>query len=156
MDASQKWGLPPEFALVRYPIPEEAKIAARAVLGAEEPVLVSLGNEGDTVALVATPGRILTVKTQELGAGAGGAQVKSFPYPGIFDLTLRPQTFNVSFAIEYRTSDRGRTVEIGRRALMGHPKTDTLMAFEKVAGEEAFRALLQLWNWKKMQAQTDG
>ena len=149
MDASQKWGLPPGFAPVRYPIPDDAKIAVRAVLGADEPVLVSLANEENLVSILATPGRILSVRAQELGVGAGRAQVKSFPFPGVFDLTLRPQTHSATIVIEYRTSDGGKTVEIGRRALLGKARSDTFLGFPKIESEEAFRALLQLWNWKR-------
>lgn len=154
MDATEKWGLPPDFAPVRFSIPDDAKIAVRAQLGAEEPVLVSFSNEEELVSIVATPGRILSVRAQELGVGAGTAQVKSFPFPAVFDLTLRPQTSTATLVIEYRTSDGGKTVEIGRRALLAKPKSDTFLGFGKVEGEAAFRALLQLWNWKRAQSQT--
>jgi hypothetical protein len=155
MDASQKWGLPPDFAPVRYAIPDHAKIAVRALLGADEPVIVSLSNEEELVSIVATPERIITVRAQELGVGAGTSQVKSFPWPSVFDLTLRPQLHTATLVIEYRTSDGGKTVEIGRRALLAKPKSDTFLGFQKAAGEDAFRALLQVWNWKK-QTQTGG
>lgn len=149
MDISEKWGLPPDFAPVRFAIPDDAKNALRAVLGANEPVIVSLTNDEELVSLVATPGRILTLRTQEIGVSAGTSQVKAFPYPGIFNLTLRPQPLIVSLVIEYRTSDNGKTVEIGRRALLAKPKSDTLTGFSKEQGEAAFAALTQLWNWKK-------
>lgn len=156
MDATEKWGLPPGFVPVRYAISDDAKSAVRAQLGADEPVLVSLSNEEELVSIVATPSRILTVRAQELGVGAGTAQIKSFPFPAVFDLTLRPQTHTATLVIEYRTSDGGKTVEIGRRAFLAKPKSDTFLGFSKDEGEAAFRALLQLWNWKRAQAQTDG
>ncbi|RYX85293.1 hypothetical protein EON83_06775 [bacterium] len=155
MDISEKWGLPPGFAPVRFDVPEEAKNAVRSVLGANEPVIVSLTNDEELVSLVATPGRILSVRTQEIGISAGNSQVKTFPYPGIFNLTLRPQPLIVSFVLEYRTSVNGKTVEIGRRAALGKPKADTLTGFSREQGEAAFNALVALWKWKKEQFQGD-
>ncbi|BCM91134.1 hypothetical protein IAD21_02998 [Abditibacteriota bacterium] len=149
MDISEKWGLPPDFTPARYSISDDAKTAVRPVLGANEPVIVSLQNDEELVSILATPGRILTVRAHEIGVGAGTSQVKTFPWPGVFNLTLRPQAFNVSFVIEYRTADNGKTVEIGRRALLGKPKSDILAGFSKSEGEAAFHALVQLWNWKK-------
>ncbi len=155
MDISEKWGLPPDFQPVRFAIPDDAKNALRPVLGANEPVIISLTNDEELVSLVATPGRILSLRTQEIGVSAGNAQVKAFPYPAIFNLTLRPQPLIVSLVIEYRTSDNGKTVEIGRRALLAKPKADTLTGFSKEQGEAAFNALTLLWNWKKEQFQAD-
>ena len=156
MDASEKWGLPPDFQPVRFAIPDSAKGAIRSVLGANEPVIVSLTNDEELISLVATPGRVLSVRTQEIGIGAGTSQVKPFPWPGIFNLTLRPQPLIVSLVIEYRTSDNGKTVEIGRRAMLGKPKADTFTGFSKEQGEAAFTALTQLWKWKLEQLQNDG
>lgn len=155
MDTFEKWGLPSDFAPARFPVSDAAKNAVRPVLGANEPVIVSLQNDDEVVSILATPGRILVVRVQETGIAAGGATVKSFPWPGVFELTMRPQAFNVSLVIEYRTSDNGKTVEIGRRALLGKAKSDILAGFPKEEGEAVFQALLQLWNWKRAQPQTD-
>ena len=156
MDISEKWGLPSDFQPARFPINDEAKNAVRPVLGAGEPVIVSLQNDEELVSILATPGRILVIRAQEMGVGAGSASVKSFPWPGVFDLTLRPGALNVNFAIEYRTSDGGKTVEIGRRALLAKPKSDNLAGFPKAEGETVFRALTHLWNWTKAQVQANG
>lgn len=156
MDASEKWGLPPAFQPVRFAIPDAAKTAVRSVLGANEPVIVSLTNDEELVALVGTPGRIISIRTQEMGVSAGNSQVKSFPWPGIFNLTLRPQPLIVSLVIEYRTSDNGKTVEIGRRAGLAKPKADTFAGFSREQGEAAFDALTLLWRWKIEQLQQQG
>lgn len=150
INASQ-WGLPPDFVPVRFAIPEDAKNAVRPLLGANEPVIVSLSNDEELISLVATPGRVLSIRAQEIGIGAGGAQIKSYPYPGIFDLTMRPQPLIASIVIEYRTSDNGKTVEIGRRAALGKPKSDVFTGFSREQGEAAFAALMQLWQHKKAQ-----
>ena len=156
MDISEKWGLPPDFQPARFPISDVAKIAVRPVLGAGEPIIVSLQNDEELLSILATPGRILVIRAQEMGIGAGGAVVKSFPWPGVFDLTMRPQAFNVSLVIEYRTSDGGKTVEIGRRAQLAKPKSDIFAGFPKAEGEAVFQALVLLWNWKRAQLQAEG
>ncbi len=156
MDISEKWGLPPGFQPARFAISDAAKNAVRPVLGAGEPVIVSLQNDDEILSILATPGRILTIRAQEVGVSAGSAIVKSFPWPGVFGLTMRPQAFNVSLVLEYRTSDNGKTVEIGRRAILAKEKSDVLAGFPKEEGEAVFQTLLQLWNWKKSQPQNDG
>ena len=156
MDTSEKWGLPPDFQPARFAISDAAKNAVRPVLGANEPIIVSLQNEDEILSILATPGRILTVRAQEVGIAAGSAIVKSFPWPGVWDLTMRPQAFSVSLVIEYRTSDNGKTVEIGRRAVLAKEKSDVFAGFPKEEGEAVFKTLLQLWNWKRAQPQSDG
>lgn len=151
MDVSAQWGLPPGFQPVRYIISEEAKDAVRGVLKPQEPVIISIGNEADTIAIVATPHRVLSVKTSGLGAGVKGAMIREYPWDGIFDIVITPMTHNVKLAFHFRSSD-GRTVETGRRASMAKEQVENLMAFEKVGGQDVFRALLQVWNYKKTQA----
>jgi len=149
MDASQKWGLPPDFAPARFAIPDDAKNAVRAELSAGEPVIVSLSNQDELVTLLATPRRVLAVRVQEMGVNAGTLGVKSFPWDGIADITMRPQNQVVSLVIAYKTSDGGKTVEVGKRAILGKDKSDIFAPFNKDEGEAVFRALLQVWNWKK-------
>ena len=151
MDTSEKWGLPPGFSPVRFSIPDDAKNAVRGELGAGEPVIVSLCNEDEVVTLLATPERVISIRVQEMGVNAGQAQLKSFPWSGLFDITMRPQAATVSLVLEYRTSDNGKTVEVGKRAQLGKAKSDTFAPFSKNEGEAVFRALLQVWNWKKAQ-----
>jgi len=151
MSNAAQWGLPPDFAPARYAIPDEAKNVVRGLLQPNEPVIISIGNEGDTIALVATPYRVLVIKTSALGAGAAGANVREFPYEGIERIVMRPQTINLTLALHYRTSN-GRTVEVGRRARMAKPAVDNLMAFELAAGEEVYAALQKVWEFKREQA----
>lgn len=152
MDSAQQWGLPPNFTPVRYAISDAAKAAVRPFLQANEPVVVSLGNEGDTIAIVGTPQRLLVIKTSTLGGGAAGAAVKEFPWEGLRDIVSRPQTLNLTLALHYNSND-GRRVEVGKRARLAKDAVDNLMAFELVAGQEVFVALLQISNWKKAQIQ---
>jgi len=156
MDTSEKWGLPPAFAPLRFEIPDAAKEAARRELHAGEPVIVSIANEDDVITLLATPERLLSIRLQEMGVHAGQPQFKTFPWDGIFDITLRPQSERVSLVIAYRSSDNGKTVEVGKRAILGKEKQDVFAPFIKEEGEAVFRALLQVWNWKKAHsAQTE-
>jgi hypothetical protein len=151
MDFSQ-WGLPQTFLPARYAISDEVKNALRGIISGE-PVLVSIANEGDTVSIVATPNRLFTIKTSQLGAGAAGASVREYPWEGVFDLVMTPMTHNLKIAVHFRTVD-GRKPEVGRRAALGKPAIENLMPFESVAGAEVFRALLQLWNTKRAASQT--
>ena len=156
MDVAEQWGLPPGFRPVRYVISDAAKAALRGVLGPNEPVIISISNEGDSVAIVGTPFRVFTVKTSELGgSGVSGANVKEFPWEGIQDIVLGPLSLNVKISLVYRSSD-GRIVATGRKAALAKEHTDHLMAFEKVGGTEIFRALLQVKNYKKMVAESAG
>ncbi|RYG75422.1 hypothetical protein EON80_00740 [bacterium] len=152
MDMAEQWGLPPGFAPVRYSISDDAKNALRGQLPAGEPVVISISNEGDTVAIVATPSRLFSVKTGSLGAGAGGASVREYPWEGVFDFVMTPMTHNLKIAIHFRSSD-GRKVEVGRRAMMGKPVVDNLMPFEIEGGQQVYRALLQVWNYKRAMEQ---
>lgn len=140
--------LPPEFQPIRYAISDETKTALRPFLTAGEPVVVSLANESDTVAIVATSNRLFTIKTGALGAGAAGTAVREYPWEGVFDLVHTPMTHNLKIAVHFR-SNNGKVVEVGRRALMAKPAVENLMPFENQSGAEAFRALLQLWNLRR-------
>ena len=152
MDTAQKWGLPPGFEPVRYAISDDVKNALRGVLQAGDPVVISIANESDTVSIVATPTRFYSIKTGELGAGASGAAVREYPWEGVFNLVMSPMTHNLRITVHFRTSD-GKKVEIGRRALLGKPATENLMPFESEAGAQVFRAMLQIWNFKRAAAE---
>jgi hypothetical protein len=154
MDMAQEWGLPPGFAPVRYIISDDAKNALRGQLPVGEPVIVSISNEGDTITIVATPSRLFTVKTGSLGAGALGASVREYPWEGVFNFVMTPMTHNLKIAVHYRSSD-GRKIEVGRRAMMAKPAVENLMPFEIEAGTQVFRALLQVWNFKKAAAEQE-
>lgn len=152
MDVAEQWGLPPGFAPVRYSISDDAKNALRGRLPAGEPVIISISNEGDTVAIVATPSRLFSVKTGALGAGAAGVNVREFPWEGVFNFVAMPMTHNLKIAVHFRSSD-GKKVEVGRRAMLAKPAIENLMPFEIEAGQQVFQALLQIWNYRKAMAQ---
>ena len=151
MDAAQRWGLPPDFQPARYPVPDEVKEVVRGVLHANEPVIISITNEGDNISVIATPERLLAVRAGGAGAGVTGFSVKEYPWAGITNLVLQQMALNAKFAIHYRTSD-GRTVEVGRRAAMGKAAVDNLMPFELNAGGQAFEALHSIWQHKRAAA----
>ena len=143
--AAVLWGLPEGFQPVRYPIPDAAKEVLRPLLTANEPVLVTLANEGNTITLVATPLRVLSVKTGEQVAGAAGAAVKEYPYEGITDMKIQSAAINVKIAIHFKTTNKGRTVEVGQRAKLAKDHVDNIMPFESTAGAEAFKAIYDVW-----------
>ena len=151
MDAATQWGLPPGFQPARYSVPDDVKEVVRGVLHANEPVIVSITNEGDNISIIATPERLLAVRAGGAGAGVTGYNVKEFPWEGITNLVLQQMALNAKFAIDYKTSD-GRTVEVGRRAAMGKAAVDNLMPFEVTAGSEVFEALHAVWQYKKAMA----
>lgn len=144
-DTATRWGLPADFEPVRLPIPEDAKFALRPMLTADEPVLVTISNEGDTISIVATSQRIFSVKTGGANAGATGATVKEYPYEGITDMKIQSAAINVKIALHFKTTNGGRTVEVGHRAKLAKDHVDNLMPFESTAGAEAFKAIYDLW-----------
>ncbi len=154
MTNSPRFDLPPGFVPVRAPISDEVKAAVRPVLPPGEPVLVSLANESDTVTLVATQNRLYTVKTGEMGAGAAGVSIREYPWEAVFDIVQTPMTHNLKIAVHFR-SNNGKTVESGRRAMLAKPAVENLMPFENQTGSEVFRALLQLWNYRRARLAAD-
>lgn len=143
-DAAARWGLPPGFGPVRYPIADDVKEVVRDLLGPDEPVVVSIANEGDSIAIIATPRRLFSVRTGAM-AGVTGFNVREFPWDGITNMVLQQAALNVKIVISFRTSD-GRTVEVGRRAALGKPAADNLMPFESAAGTQAFEAIRAIWH----------
>lgn len=148
MDSSQQWGLPPDFSPARFTISDEVKAALRARLTPGDPVVISIANESDTVSIVATPGCLWTVKTGSLGAGAAGVSIREYPWEGLTNIVQTPMTHNLKIALHFRSND-GRTVEVGRRAMLAKPAVENLMPFESEAGAEVCRALLQIWNTRR-------
>jgi len=146
-NAAVRWGLPPGFAPARYAISDGVKEVVRDLLGADEPVVVTLANEGDSISLVATPKRLFSIRSG-MGAGVTGFNVREFPWDGIADLRLQASSLNVKIAIHFKTVD-GRIVEVGRRAALGKPAVDNLTPFEPSAGTQAFEAIHAIWHHKR-------
>ena len=144
-EAAIRWGLPEDFAPVRFAIPDAAKEAVRPLLGSNEPVLVMLSNEGNSVSLIATPLRVLAVKTGDVQAGATGSSVKEYPYEGITDMKIQSAAINVKIALHFKSTNNGRTVEVGQRARLAKDHVDNLMPFESTAGAQAFKAIYDIW-----------
>lgn len=144
-DPAVLWGLPPGFEPLRQPIPDAAKQVLLPMLSADEPVLVTIANEGDSITLVATPLRVLSVKTGGAQAGATGASVKEYPYEGITDMKIQSAAINVKIALHFKTTNNGRTVETGHRAKLAKDHVDNLMPFESTSGAEAFKAIYDIW-----------
>lgn len=149
-DAATRWGLPPGFQPVRYPIEEGVKDVVRGLLGPDEPVIVSIANESNTISLIATPQRILTVRSAATGAGVTGYNTREFPWEGITNMVMQQASLNVKYVLSFRTTD-GRTVEVGRRAALGRDAKDNLMPFESAAGTEVFEAIHGIWHHKRRQ-----
>ena len=148
MSSATQWGLPPEFAPVRFPIPDDAKAAVRPLLGEAEPVVISLANDEDAIALVGTPQRLLVVKLSGLAAGAAGVSVREFPWEGITRIVATPLSFQLKIALHFRSSN-GRTVEVGRRAQLGKAGVDNLAGFDLDNGNAALAAMMQIWESKR-------
>lgn len=143
-DFATRWGLPPDFQPVRYPIADDVKGILRDLLRPNEPVVVTLANEGDTILLVATPQRLFSVRYGGVTAGVTGCTVREFPWEGITNIVLQQAAINVKIVIHFKSSD-GRTVAVGQRARLAKAATDNLMPFESAAGMEAFQAIYSIW-----------
>jgi hypothetical protein len=146
-DAATRWGLPPGFRPVCFPISDEVKDLIRDMLGPGEPVILTVSNEGDSISIVATPQRLFTIRTG-LTAGITGFTVREFPWEGITDVRLQAAALNVKIALYFKTKD-GRTVEVGRRAILGKSAIDNLTPFETNAGTHVFDAIHSIWHHKK-------
>jgi hypothetical protein len=147
VDVASRWGLPPGFVPVRHPIDDEVKEVVRGELSPGEPVVITLANEEGTVSIIATPQRLLSVRSGGATAGVTGFNVRDFPWEGITKLVLQQASTTLKFAIHYKTSD-GRKVEVGRRAALAMAATENLMPFDPTAGHEVFAALYQIWEYK--------
>ena len=150
-EIAAQWGLPLGFQPVRYPVSDDVKLLIRDLLNANEPVIVSISNEDDTISLIGTPQRLFSVRTGAT-AGVTGFNVREFPWEGITSLVLQSGSLNVKIVVSYRTTGDGRTVEVGRRAAMGRPAVDNLMPFETTAGTAVFEAIHSIWHHKRTSA----
>ena len=148
MSNAAQWGLPPEFSPARFPIPDDAKAAVRPMLGEAEPVVISLANDENAIALVGTPQRLLVVKLSGLSAGAAGVNVREFPWEGIARIVATPLSFQLKIALHFRSSN-GRTVEVGRRAHLGKANVENLAGFDLDNGNAAVAAMMQIWESKR-------
>jgi hypothetical protein len=145
MSVAERWGLPAAFEPARFPIPDGVKDVLRDLLTANEPVLVSIANEGDTIIVVATTQRFFSVRAGTVGgAGVTGFNVREYPWEGVTNLTLQQPALNCAIVVHFKSND-GKTVETGRRAKLAKDATEKLMPFELNAGTQAFNAAYQLW-----------
>ena len=148
MNIAEQWGLPTDFQPVRFDIMENVKNVIRGELQNGEPVIVSITNRPGTLALIATPERMFSIKTGDLsGVGVTGCKVKEFPWAGISNLVAQQAADNLKFAVHYRTSN-GTRVEIGRRAALGNPAVDYMTPFDLERGYAAFDAIYSVWQHK--------
>lgn len=147
-EVSTKWGLPAGFQPVRFAINDQVKQIIRGLLGANEPVIVTVANESDNVAIVATTQRVFTVRTGQ-GAGVTGVTTREFPWEAITDMRLTQMGTNVKIAIHFKSKDGGRTAETGKRAAFGKDATDELKPFETNAGTTAFEAIHVVYHFQK-------
>lgn len=153
MDTATQWGLPEHFAPVRYTVSDTVKALLRDILNPNEPVIMTLANEGDTVTLVGTNLRLFAVKTGAMGAGASGASTKEFPWEAIFDLKMTQAGLNIKITVHFRSSDNGKTAATGRKAQLAKAVSENYMPFETAAGQEFFEAMNSVWQHRKALAQ---
>ena len=149
MNNATQWDLPADFEPVRYPVSDDAKAAVRPLLTAGDPVVLSLTNDEGGIALVGTPQKLLAIKLSELGAGAAGVKVREFPWEGIERIVATPLSFQLKIALHYRTSNNGRTVEVGRRAKLGKAVVENLAGFDLDKGNELVAAMMQIWESRR-------
>lgn len=147
-DPAVAFGLPAGFAPVRLPISDAAKDVLRSLLAPGEPVIITLSNESDTLAIVATPQRVFVVKSGATIAGVTGANVKEFPWEGLTNLKLQPASLNAKIALAFKSNDNGRTCEVGQRARLAKDVVENLMPFESNAASQVFSAMWQIWTHK--------
>jgi hypothetical protein len=142
-DAASRWGLPSGFTPVLMPLPDEVKAALRPLLQPNEPVIISLTNEGNSVHLVATTERLFTVRSG-MTAGTGGMSVREYSWAAIADLKMLQSPLNVKITISFHSRD-GKKPESGPRAKQWKLHTDQVMPFETARGAQAFEALQNVW-----------
>ena len=142
-DAASRWGLPPGFAPVLMPLPDEVKGALRPRFQPNEPVIITLGNEGDSLFLIATTERVFSVRSG-ITAGTSGLQIREYSYAEIADLKMLQSPLNVKITLSFHSRD-GRKPESGARAKQWKLHTDQLMPFETARGVQAFDALQNVW-----------
>jgi len=148
MDSATRWGLPAGFVPLRNAVSDEVKNAVRAALLPSEPVVVTLANEANNVALVATPQRLFAIRSGTASAGATGFSIREYPWHALTRLTMQQASNALKFSIAFKSSD-GKTVAIGRRAALAREATDHFMPFEPTTGHAAFAAFYQIWEHQR-------
>jgi hypothetical protein len=149
-DAALRWGLPEEFEPVRYPVNDEVKQLVREILEPNEPVIVSVANEGDTTSLLATPKRVITIRSGGATAGVTGFTMRDFTWDAITDIRMLTGALNVTITIHFQSKDGGRTAETGIKAKFAKPAIDKIMPFEISAGTAAFEAIHSVLHHKRI------
>lgn len=141
------WNLPPGFAPARCLISDEIKNAVRPLLGPNEPVIISLLNDENAIAILGTPDRVLSVKIGGLSAGATGLSIREFPWEGLTDIVATTLGLQTKIVLHFRSSN-GKTVEVGRRAHLGKPASETLAGFDSEKAAAVCAALIAVWKHK--------
>ncbi|HEX8834409.1 MAG TPA: hypothetical protein VF719_09425, partial [Abditibacteriaceae bacterium] len=136
------------FTPVRYPINDEVKELVRTLLGPDEPVIVTVANESDSITLLATTQRVFSIRTGAT-AGVTGFTVRDFTWDALTDMRLQQAALNVVIALHFQSKDGGRTAETGIKAKFAKPAVDKLMPFETNAGTAAFEAIHAVWHHKR-------
>jgi hypothetical protein len=147
--AAARWGLPEDFEPVRYAVNDDIKALVRDLLGPDEPVLVTVANESDSISLIATTQRIFTIRSGGATAGVTGFTTREFPWEALTDMRLQSGALNVGISLHFQSKDGGRTAEVGVRAKFGKPAVDKIMPFESAAGTTAFEAIHSLWHYRR-------
>lgn len=142
-DPALRWGLPAGFRPVVAPLPDDVKELMRGVLRAGEPVVAALGNEGDSIFVIATPQRLFRLK-RGAAAGVTGWNLQDYEWLAITDLRLKTASINVGITVSFHSRD-GRTPESGPRARQWKLCTDTLTPFETARGSQLFEAIQSIW-----------
>ena len=142
-DPAMRWGLPPGFRPVVSPVPDELKEMLREMLRSDEPIIGSLGNEGDTIFIVASTQRLFSAR-RGATAGVTGWTIKEYEWTSIADLKMQTASMNVRIVISFHSRD-GRTAENGPRAKQWKIVTDSLAPFETARGSELYQAIQSVW-----------
>ncbi len=143
VDPAVRWGLPPGFRPVVTPVPDELKELLREMLRANEPIVASIGNEGDSIFLVASTERLFSAR-RGATAGVTGWTIREYEWLAITDLRLQSAPLNVRITVSFHSRD-GRKAESGRGAKQWKLHTDALAPFETARGSEVFQAIQSVW-----------
>ncbi len=142
-DPAVRWGLPAGFRPVVSPVPDELKEMLREMLRPNEPVIGALGNEGDTIFVVASTERLFSAR-RGATAGVTGWTIKEYEWADIADLKMQTASMNVRYTISFHSRD-GRTPSSGPRAKQWKLITDNLAPFETARGSELYEAIQSVW-----------
>ena len=149
-DPAVRWGLPPGFQPVVSPLPNEVKDVLRGMLRPNEPIIASLGNEGDTIFIVASTQRVFSVR-RGATAGVTGFTIRPYEWNEITDMKMQTASLNVRIVLSYHSRD-GRTPESGPRAKQWKLHTDSLAPFETARGSQVYEAIQSIWIHKTHEA----